>query len=144
MITRRSRYLRHRFPPDIISHAVWLCHRYCLSFRDIEDLLAARGIIVSYETVRQWCRKFGPDFPMPPSPILAVTEYGPRVVPGWSGISQFTGTRSCSSCSQLRTTWICPDAPVGSFSTIRSRSLCGLTEKFALVFSPMGWSANAP
>ena len=62
MHTRRSRYLRHRFPPDIISHAVWLYHRYGLSFRDVEDLLAERGIIVSYETIRQWCGKFGPDY----------------------------------------------------------------------------------
>ena len=62
MNSRRSRYLRHRFPPDIISHAVWLYHRYCLSFRDVEDLLAERGIIVSYETIRQWCGKFGPDY----------------------------------------------------------------------------------
>ena len=62
MTTRRSRYLRHRFPPDIISHAVRVYHRYCLSFRDVEDLLAERGIIVSYETIRQWCRKFGPDY----------------------------------------------------------------------------------
>ena len=61
MHIRRSRYLRHRFPPEIISHAVWLYHRYCLSFRDVEDLLAERGIIVSYETIRQWCGKFGPD-----------------------------------------------------------------------------------
>ena len=52
MPSRRSRYLRHRFPPDIISHAVWLYHRYGLSFRDVEDLLAERGIIVSYETIR--------------------------------------------------------------------------------------------
>ena len=62
MNTRRPRYHRHRFPPEIISHAVWLYHRYCLSFRDVEDLLAERGIIVSYETVRQWCGKFGPDY----------------------------------------------------------------------------------
>ncbi len=62
MHPRRSRYLRHRFPPDIISHAVWLYHRYCLSFRDVEDLLAERGIIVSYETIRQWCEKFGPEY----------------------------------------------------------------------------------
>ena len=59
---RRSRYLRHRFPPEIISHAVWLYHRDCLSFRDVEDLLAERGIIVSYETIRQWCGKFGLDY----------------------------------------------------------------------------------
>ena len=62
MHIRRSRYLRHRFPPEIIRHAVWLYHRYCLSFRDVEDLLAERGIIVSYETIRQWCGKFGPDY----------------------------------------------------------------------------------
>ena len=61
MHIRRSRDLRHRFPPAIISHAVWLYHRYCLSFRDVEDLLAERGIIVSYETIRPWCGKFGPD-----------------------------------------------------------------------------------
>ena len=52
----------HRFSPEIISHAVWLYHRYCMSFRDVEDLLAERGIIVSYETIRQWCGKFGPDY----------------------------------------------------------------------------------
>ncbi len=62
MTRRRSRYLRHRLPPDIISRAVWLYYRYCLSFRDVEDLLAERGILVSYETVRQRCRKFGPDY----------------------------------------------------------------------------------
>ena len=46
----RSRYYGHRFPPEIISYAVWVYHRFCLSFRDVEDLLAERGIIVSYET----------------------------------------------------------------------------------------------
>ena len=62
MNTRRPRYLQHRFQPEIISHAVWLYHRYGMSFRDVEDLLAERGIIVSYETIRQWCGKFGPDY----------------------------------------------------------------------------------
>ncbi len=56
------RYHGHRFPREIISHAVWLYHRFCLSFRDVEDLLAERGITVSYETIRQWCRKFGTDY----------------------------------------------------------------------------------
>ena len=55
-------YHGHRFPPLIISHAVWLYHRFTLSFRDIEDLLAERGVIVSYESIRQWCRKFGPGY----------------------------------------------------------------------------------
>jgi len=52
-------YQRHRFPSEIISHAVWLYHRFCLSFREVEELLAERGITVTYETVRQWCQKFG-------------------------------------------------------------------------------------
>ncbi len=52
-------YKRHRFPPDIISYAVWLYHRFNLSFRDVEDLLAERRISVSYETIRLWCIKFG-------------------------------------------------------------------------------------
>jgi putative transposase len=59
MIINTPNYHRYRFPPDIISHAVWLYHRFCLSYRDVEDLLAQRGIIVSHETIRQWCRKFG-------------------------------------------------------------------------------------
>jgi len=52
-------YKRHRFPPDIISYAVWLYHRFNLSHRDIEDLLAERGITVSRESIRLWCIKFG-------------------------------------------------------------------------------------
>jgi putative transposase len=52
-------YKRHRFPPDIISHAVWLYYRFNLSHRDIEDLLAERGINVSREAIRLWCNKFG-------------------------------------------------------------------------------------
>ena len=53
-------YRGYRFPREIISHGVWLYHRFSLSFRDIEELLAERGIFVTYETVRQRCRKFGP------------------------------------------------------------------------------------
>ena len=52
-------YKRHRIPPDIISHAVWLYYRFSLSYRDIEDLLAERGITVSREAIRLWCIKFG-------------------------------------------------------------------------------------
>jgi putative transposase len=48
-----------RFPPAMISHAVWLSFRFSLSFRDVEELLAQRGVIVSYETIRQWCLQFG-------------------------------------------------------------------------------------
>jgi putative transposase len=49
----------HRFPAEIISHAVWLYFRFCLSYHDVEELLFARGIVVTYEAIRQWCRKFG-------------------------------------------------------------------------------------
>ena len=62
MNKRKKRYHGHRFPPQIISHAVWLYHRFSLSFRDVEDLLAERGIQVSYESVRRWCLKFGPSY----------------------------------------------------------------------------------
>ncbi len=55
-------YTRHRFPPEIISHAVWLYFRFALSYRDVEELLAERGVILTYETVRQWCRKFGQQY----------------------------------------------------------------------------------
>ena len=55
-------YRGYRFPPEIISHAVWLYFRFTLSLRDVEDLLAQRAIIVSYETIRQWCEKFGPEY----------------------------------------------------------------------------------
>lgn len=52
-------YKRHRFPPEIISYAVWLYYRFNLSHRDVEDLLAERGVEVSYESIRLWCIKFG-------------------------------------------------------------------------------------
>jgi putative transposase len=52
-------YKHHRFPAEIISHAVWLYFRFCLSYRDVEELLFARGVIVTYEAIRKWCRKFG-------------------------------------------------------------------------------------
>src|ERR671925_971950 len=55
-------YRRHRFPPEIIQHAIWLYLRFTLSYRDVEDLLAERGVEVSYETVRRWVLKFGPVF----------------------------------------------------------------------------------
>jgi putative transposase len=57
--TTSPAYKGFRFPPEIISHAVWLYFRFSLSFRDVEELLAQRGIIVTYETVRQWCLTFG-------------------------------------------------------------------------------------
>ena len=55
-------HYRHRFSAEIISYAVWLYHVFSLSLRDVELLLAERGIPVSYETVRRWCKKFGASF----------------------------------------------------------------------------------
>ena len=52
-------YSGYRFPAEIIAHAVWLYFRFALSYRDVEELLAERGLVLTYETVRQWCRKFG-------------------------------------------------------------------------------------
>jgi transposase-like protein len=55
-----SPFRGYRFPPEIITHAVWLYHRFALSHRDVEELLAERAIHVSYEAIRLWCRKFRP------------------------------------------------------------------------------------
>ena len=57
--TQPVSYKDFRFPQEIIAHAVWLYHRFPLSFRDVEELLYERGVTVTYETVRQGCRKFG-------------------------------------------------------------------------------------
>src|SRR5438876_4102460 len=54
-----SFYHRHRFPAEVISHCVWLYFRFALSFRDVEEMLAMRGVTLTYETVREWCHKFG-------------------------------------------------------------------------------------
>jgi putative transposase len=55
-------YKPHRFPPEVIAHAVWLYYRFALSLRDIEEMLASRGVTVSYEAIRLWCGKFGPEY----------------------------------------------------------------------------------
>jgi putative transposase len=62
MKSRINPYKRHRFPPEIIQYAVWLYYRFNLSHRDIEDMLAERGIIVTRESIRLWCNKFGPHY----------------------------------------------------------------------------------
>ena len=58
----QSLYHGYRFPAEIIQYAAWLYHRFSLSFRDVEELLAERGIMVSYEAIRSWCNKFGPAY----------------------------------------------------------------------------------
>ena len=61
-MTSSSLYQRHRFPPEIISHCVWLYYRFALSFRDVEEIMAERGVTLSYEAIREWSRKFGNSF----------------------------------------------------------------------------------
>ena len=57
-----ARYQGYRYPIEVIGHAVWLYHRFALSLRDVEELMLARGVVVTYETIRSWCAKFGPDY----------------------------------------------------------------------------------
>ena len=59
---RTDLYKRHRFPAEIISHCVWLYHRFDMSFRAVEELMFERGVELSYETVRRWCLKFGSEY----------------------------------------------------------------------------------
>jgi transposase-like protein len=58
----RRRYKGCRYPTEVIGHAVWLYHRFALSLCDVEELMLARGVVVSYETIRSWCATFGPDY----------------------------------------------------------------------------------
>jgi hypothetical protein len=69
-------YKRHRFPAVIVSHGVWLYFRFCLSYRDVQELMAERGVILTYKTVRYWCRKFGR--PTPISCAAGVLGLGTR------------------------------------------------------------------
>ena len=62
MKSTRSLYHGHRYPREIIGHAVWLYYNFGLSLRNVEDLLAERGIVVTYETIRRWCTKFGLEY----------------------------------------------------------------------------------
>jgi hypothetical protein len=69
-----ARYKGYRYPIEVIGHAVWLYHRFSLSLRDVEELMVARGVVLTYETIRCWCAKFGPDY--------ANQLRGPRPRPG--------------------------------------------------------------
>ena len=62
MTTAGSSYKGFRLPPEIISHCVWLYHRFPLSFRDVQELMLERGVDVSYETIRAWCDRFGQEY----------------------------------------------------------------------------------
>jgi hypothetical protein len=89
-------YTGYRFPTEIISHAVWLYFRFSLSYRDVEELLAARGVVLTYETVRQWCRKldqliffFGAELTW-----LYANRFGSRIVPTLRALSLSAGDRA--------------------------------------------------
>jgi putative transposase len=60
--TTPNLYKRHRFPSEIISHCVWLYFRFCLSYRDVEELMFVCGMVITYEAIRKWCRKFGQQY----------------------------------------------------------------------------------
>src|SRR5919197_5302577 len=61
-LANTERYKNHRFPGEISSHGVWLYYRFTLSYRDVQELLFERGVTVSHEAIRKWCRKFGQDY----------------------------------------------------------------------------------
>jgi putative transposase len=58
-MTAQALYRRHRFPSEVISHCVWLYFRFSISYRDVEEMMAVRGLTLTYETIRHWCLKFG-------------------------------------------------------------------------------------
>lgn len=60
--TAAPSYRRHRYPSEIIDHCMWLYFRFTLSFRDVEEVMLQRGVVVAYETIRHWCAKFGQDY----------------------------------------------------------------------------------
>ena len=82
---------RHRYPAAVTQHAIWLCFRFTLSFRDVEEMLRQRGVDVSYETIRAWTLKFGTKIAanlrrrkLPPSPRWHLDEMVCRIVCGFS------------------------------------------------------------
>ena len=104
MMTKIS-YSGYRFPPEIIQQAIWLYVRFTLSFRDVEDLLAERGILVSYETVRRWVNHFGPKI------AADLRNAGRSRIP--SGISMRSISRSMAAWSTSGVPWM----PRAKFST---------------------------
>jgi transposase-like protein len=91
-----ERYKNHRFPAEIISHGVWLSYRFTLSYRDLQELLYERGVAVSYEAIRQWCRKFGQDYAnrllRPQRPLLSAFAYRQEMRKRFKSWAEMTGT----------------------------------------------------
>ena len=78
MNKQTSLYKRHRYPPDIIQFAVWLYYRFNLSHRDIEDLLAERGVKVDHATIHRWVLEYAPQLEVPVSPIALLKLEGKK------------------------------------------------------------------
>jgi transposase-like protein len=91
-------YARHRFPAEVISHCVWLYFRFSLSYRDVEELMAERGVTVTYETIREWCQKFGRAY----AKRLKHRATGRSVVPRRDGDQDPTQTTLPLACSRPR------------------------------------------
>ena len=98
----QSLYHGYRYPREIIGHAVWLYYRFGMSFRDVEDLLAERGIVVSYETIRRWCAKFGLDY------VRRLKRHQGRLGDTW-----FLDEVFVTMCVQLRLACSVGDSPTG-------------------------------
>ncbi|GLS22201.1 hypothetical protein GCM10007874_52180 [Labrys miyagiensis] len=93
-------YARHRFPPAVLQHAVWSYLRFSLSYRDIEDLLAERGLDICYETIRRWIARFGPLFARETAPHLseiseAITSRSSAAV---ASLDCDPGVKSAAAC----------------------------------------------
>ena len=100
-------YKGYRYPIEVIGHAVWLYHRFALSLRDVEELMLARGVMLTYETIRSWCAKFGPDY------ANQLRRRRPRPGDKWhvdevfvkiNGITRYLWRRSTSTATCL-TSW---------------------------------------
>ncbi len=85
-------YKGFRYPVEIISHCVWLYHRFPLSFREVEEMMMERGIVVSHETIRQWCRTFGQTY------ANGLRRRRPRPGDKW-------GDALVTSCNQVSRIW---------------------------------------
>ena len=98
MTSAAPSYKRHRYPVEIIDHGVWLYFRFTLSFREVEEMMLARGVVVSYETIRRWCAKFGPVYP-------AALRVGVAPGPGTNGISTRCSSGSTAGCGTCGGRW---------------------------------------
>jgi hypothetical protein len=133
----------YRYPIEVIGHAVWLYHRFALSLRDVEELMLARGVVVSYETIRSWCAKFGPDYAdqlRRRRPRPGTNGTSTRCSFGSAADSIICGVRSISTV-RCSTSWFSPaETPrrPGDSSASYSRA-CGT---FRGCWSPTSWPAT--